>query len=272
MFAANYVLMDYGTGAVMGVPAHDERDYEFAEKYGLAIPTVIAPADGRALARGVLLGLWPPGEQRRVHGPDQRGRHRPAMVAQLGGRAEKAVTYKLRGLGPVPPALLGHPHPHRALPAVRRRAGEGGEPAGAPARGRGLHRRRAPRPSSPPGPSWTAPAPSAAGRPGARRTPWTPSWTPAGTGCATWIPKNTARGPSPRPRADAWSPVDLYVGGIEHATMHLIYARYFYKVMRDLGLVATATSPSRSSSARAWCSRTASRCPSPRATSWTPTR
>ena len=99
VFAANYVLMEYGTGAVMGVPAHDERDYEFARKYGLDIPTVIAPADGRALAPGEFFSDY----GRLVNsGPFTGLTSEEAidrMVEQLGGRAEKAVTYKLRDWG-----------------------------------------------------------------------------------------------------------------------------------------------------------------------------
>jgi len=118
IFAANYVLMDYGTGAVMGVPAHDERDFEFAQKYGIPIPKVIESENpwepGILVNSGEFTGLSSEAAA-------------DAMVEKLGGRAAKAITYKLKDWGL-----------SRARPRLRRGAGEGGEPAGAPAGGRGI--------------------------------------------------------------------------------------------------------------------------------------
>ena len=89
----------------------------------------------------------------------------------------------------------------------------------------------------------------------ARPTRWTPSSTRRGTSCAT-ATRRTTRPWSARKRADYWMPMDQYIGGIEHAILHLLYARFWTKVMRDLKLVTTSTSRSRGCSRRAWCSTT----------------
>ncbi len=227
IFAANYVLMDYGTGAVMGVPAHDERDHEFAVKYGLPIPKVIDSTDP-----------WEPGTL--VNSGEFDGLSSEAaaqaMVARLGDRADRAVTFKLRDWGlsrqrywgtPIPtvhcPEHGVQPVPETALP-VRLPEDVAFSGAGA-----------SPLTTSQ---AFLAAACPICGGPARRETDTMDTFVDSSWYFLRYLdPKNEAL-PFDKVAADAWMPVDLYIGGIEHATMHLIYARYFHKVLRDLGMVS----------------------------------
>lgn len=241
VYAANYVLMDYGTGAVMGVPAHDERDQAFAEKYGLEILPVIEGEDafehGTLINSGEFTGL---GSEAAVD----------AMLAQLGDRAVKATTFKLKDWGLSRQRYWGTPIPTVHCPdcgVVPEK--EENLPVRLPEdvafKGVG------PSPSRPPRPSSTAPAPRAASPAAARRTPWTPSWIHPGTGCATSI-RRTPRFPLPRPKPTLtfrWT-----------STSAASSTRPCTSSTRAISTRCCATwawcramSPSPSSSARAWC-------------------
>ena len=200
MFVADYVLMEYGTGAIMAVPAHDQRDHDFARTFGLEIRQVVAPADeaeqepatGRRAAVPRPLGERAARQLGRLHRHElARGDARDHRVAG-GGRSRPSV----RQLSParlaaLPPALLGLPDPGRLLRRLRHRPRSRGPAPGAaprhpglrpegqePARRRrGLGRNRVPR--------------GAAGPPAGRPTPWTPSSTRPGTSCATATPATT---------------------------------------------------------------------------------
>jgi leucyl-tRNA synthetase len=236
VFAANYVLMDYGTGAVMGVPAHDERDYEFAKKYDLPIPTVIVPADGRPVAEGEFFADL----GKLVNSGNYTGMTSEAaidrMVAELGDRAEKAVTFKLRDWGlsrqrywgtPIPtihcPKCGVQPEKVENLPVLL--------PEDVAFTGKGASPLTTSR-------SFLDCACPKCGGPGRRETDTMDTFVDSSWYWMRYLDPSNGEAPFARAEADAFAPVDLYVGGIEHATMHLIYARYFYKVMRDLGLVA----------------------------------
>ena len=120
IWIADYVLLGYGTGAIMAVPAHDERDYEFARKFDLPIRYVVAPASGRAAGgRGA-------GRARRRRGADRLRRvHRHAGIGGASARSPQALEERGQGhvrghlpparLGGRPPALLGHAHPDHLL-------------------------------------------------------------------------------------------------------------------------------------------------------------
>ena len=243
VWVGNYVLMGYGDGAVMGVPAHDERDFAFAQKYGLPIMQVMH-VDGETLRLRRTGSDWYGDKQRgvtinsdmlqRLRATRRRSTPSPhALRAEGPGREEDHLAPAR--LGHQPPALLGHADPDHPLRRARRGAGAGEGPAGGAAAGLRARRLRQPaeqarRISSP---AW--PARCAASRRGARPTRWTPSSTRPGTSCATATRRTTrpwsARG------TDYWMPMDQYIGGIEHAILHLLYARFWTKVMRDLGLV-----------------------------------
>ena len=227
VFAANYVLMDYGTGAVMGVPAHDERDHEFAEKYGLPIPQVIESESEWDL--GTLVNS---GEFTGMKSEDAV----TAMVAKLGDRAGKTTTYKLKDWGLSRQRYWGTPIPTVHCPSC----------GVVPEKAENLPVRLpedvaftgvGPSPLKTSSSFLDTPCPSC-GRPARRETDTMDTFVDSSWYWLRYLdPKNTEL-PFAKAESDAWMPVDLYVGGIEHATMHLIYARYFYKVLRDLGLAS----------------------------------
>ena len=241
IWVGNFVLMGYGTGAIMSVPAHDQRDFEFARKYGIEVRVVIQPEGEAARRRDARGGLRRPragGEQRRLRRPDaptRRSRGWPPTPRRRAS-ARPPITYRLkdwlisrqRYWGTPIPVVYCETDGVRRCPttelpvvlpdgrAVHRRGRQ-------PAR-EGARVRRAP------------PARSAGARRGARPTPWTPSWTRPGTSTATSRRARTTA-PSTPAAVRYWFPIDLYVGGIEHAILHLVYSRFWTKVMRDLGLV-----------------------------------
>jgi len=236
VYAANYVLMDYGTGAVMGVPAHDERDFAFAKKYGFSIPQVIAPKDGHEVKEGDCFSehgvLINSGEYTGLTTEEAV----EAMVAKLGDRAEQAVTYKLKDWGLSRQRYWGTPIPTVHCPdcgVVPEK--EENLPIRLPEdvefKGQG------------PSPLLTsrsfleAPCPKC-GKPGRRETDTMDTFVDSSWYWYRYLDPKNDKAPFGKAEWDAYGPVDLYIGGIEHATMHLIYARYFHKVLRDLGLAS----------------------------------
>ena len=239
VWVGNYVLMAYGDGAVMGVPAHDERDFAFAKKYGLAhqaghrhrrrdvldrrVAAVVRGQDARPLR-----------QLRQVRRPrlrSRRRRHCRRSRREGPGREEDHVP--AARLGRLAPAVLGHADPDRPLsrraatcrfrrrtcPSCCRRTACPTAPA---------IRSRSARISS------TRRARSAEVPRSARPTRSTRSSTRRGTTCATRAPDAPTMVDA---RNDYWNPMDQYIGGIEHAILHLLYARFWTKVMRDMGLV-----------------------------------
>ncbi|MCL1908313.1 MAG: leucine--tRNA ligase [Holophagaceae bacterium] len=230
VFAANYVLMDYGSGAVMGVPAHDERDNEFAKKYDLPIVQVIqTPNPDDPWEKGTLVNSGPFNGMASDEAVD-------AMVQQLGGRAEKAITYKLKDWGLSRQRYWGTPVPtvhcpqHGVQPVSQDQL-----PVQLPEditfSGVG------------PSPLTTSQAFLGAtcpkcGAPARRETDTMDTFVDSSWYFLRYLDPKNEQLPFAKSEADAWMPVDLYIGGIEHATAHLVYARYFHKVLRDLGMAS----------------------------------
>jgi leucyl-tRNA synthetase len=236
VWVANYVLMGYGEGAVMGVPAHDQRDFEFATQHQLAVKPVIRPADA-ALASPQSAAYVDYGVCMNSGKYDELDYERAvdAIAADLQstGLGEKQVLYRLRDWGisrqrywgcPIPivhcPKCGSVPVPDEELPVV---LPEDCVPDGS---GNPLNRRAD---------FLETKCPRCGGS--ARRETDTmdtfvdSSWYFMRFAC----PDQNAR--MVDERVDYWMPVDQYIGGIEHAILHLLYSRFWTRVMRDLGLV-----------------------------------
>ena len=259
VWVGNYVLMSYGDGAVMGVPAHDERDFEFANKYGLAIKQVVAPASYVAeladagsnpptvAGRPGLFSAtaWADWYTDKLHGVAiNSGKYDgfafkaavEGVAADLGalGLGEKKTTWRLRDWGVSRQRYWGTPIPiihcdeHGAVPVPEKDLpvvlpqdcvpDGSGNPLN---KHEGFHA------------GVICPV---CGKPGRRETDTMDTFVDSSWYYMRYCdPKNTeamvAKG------ADYWMPMDQYIGGIEHAILHLLYARFWTKVMRDLGLV-----------------------------------
>jgi leucyl-tRNA synthetase len=237
VWVANFVLMSYGTGAIMAVPGHDDRDHEFARKYGLPIVQVIAPADGTEL--DIQAAAWTAKEEmvtvnsERFSGlPYQEAFDAIADWFEAEGKGERRVNYRLRDWGvsrqrywgcPVPiincDACGAVPVPDEDLP-VRLPEDVDIEGGGSPlARIDAFVNASCPR----------------CGAAAKRETDtfdtfMESSWYFARFACPDQDQAMLDE------RADYWMPVDQYIGGIEHAILHLLYARFFQKLMRDAGL------------------------------------
>ena len=239
IFLANFVLMDYGTGAVMAVPTHDQRDFEFARKYGLELQVVIQP-EGEALQPASMTEAWTgPGKMVNsgaFNGLDnEEAKGKIAEYLEQQGLGQQTVNYRLRDWGvsrqrywgtPIPviycPDCGVVPVPERDLPVVLPEdvafSGEGGSPLANHA-------------------SFVEVDCPTCGHPARRETDTFDTFVESSWYFARYTCPDYADGPVDRHRADSWLPVDQYIGGIEHAVMHLLYARFFTKVMRDLGMM-----------------------------------
>ncbi len=237
VYVANYVLMGYGEGAVMAVPAHDERDFAFAQKYGLPIRPVIKPVDGD-LELPLQAAYVEPGAL--FDSSDFSGRtsedaiDKIALVLKNLGLGEKRTTFRLRDWGisrqrywgcPIPiihcPSCGDVPVPADQLPVVLPE--EVKIDVGSPLKKM---------------PEWSNCTCPKCGGAAERETDTMDtfvesSWYYARYACPDL---DTAMLDG---RANHWLPVDQYIGGIEHAILHLLYARFFHKLMRDEGLVSS---------------------------------
>jgi leucyl-tRNA synthetase len=238
IYLANFVLMEYGTGAVMAVPAHDQRDFEFAKKYDLPIRVVIQPVDrsltaasmneayvdeGVMVDSGAFSGL-----------PNTDGKEKIAAHADVQGWGKKEVRYRLRDWGvsrqrywgtPIPIIYCERcgtiPVPEDQLPVELPKdvpfTGKGGSPL----RESKLFSQVA--------------CPSCAG-PARRETDTMDTFVDSSWYFLRYTSARFHALPFDPEKARYWMAVDQYIGGVEHAVLHLLYARFFTKALRDLGL------------------------------------
>ncbi len=243
VFVADYVLLTYGTGAIMAVPAHDTRDFDFAKRYGLPIKVVITPAGTPVLNAAEMQGAYVgPGtmvNSGQFDGlPSPEGARKIAEFMEANGIGRVRVHYKLRdwlisrqrywGV-PIPIVYCRQcgevPVSEEQLP-VELPYVEHYEPSGTG---------KSPLATIPEFVSTTCPT---CGGPAERETD-----TMGGFACSSWYflryanPRYT-EGPFERDAVEYWLPVDLYVGGAEHAVMHLLYARFWTKALYDAGMVS----------------------------------
>ena len=239
VWTANFVLMDYGTGAIMSVPAHDQRDLDFARKYGLAVKAVIQPPkgeldedtmteaytdDGKMTQSGDFDGLY-----------GNAAREKVCAYLQSKNIGKATVNYRLRDWGvsrqrywgtPVPIIFCEDcgavPVPEKDLPVVLPLDVELGDDGHSPLATREDF--------------INADCPQC-GKPARRETDTLDTFI-----CSSWYfnrytsPQDTGA-PFDKKNVDYWMPVDQYVGGIEHAILHLLYSRFFQRVFCDMGLV-----------------------------------
>ncbi len=236
VFSANFVLMGYGEGAVMAVPAHDQRDWEFAHKYGLPVKQVIAPADDEKidLARQAFTGkgvLVNSGEFTGL--TSQQACDAIAAKLEKDGKGSKRINYRLRDWGvsrqrywgaPIPIINCGScgavAVPEKDLPVVL--------PEDVGFDGVGSPIKKMPE-------FYETTCPECGGK-AERETDTFDTFMESSWYYARFTAPDNSEAMLDE-RAGYWLPVDQYIGGIEHAILHLLYARFFHKLMRDEGLV-----------------------------------
>ncbi|HXE07825.1 MAG TPA: leucine--tRNA ligase [Acidobacteriaceae bacterium] len=253
IWVANYILADYGTGAIMSVPAHDERDFEFAQKYGIPVKRVIVPS-----SRAHTLPELPytVEEDSMLSGSGQwsgktcdEAQREMAAFAKANGFGSATVTYRLKDWGvsrqrywgtPIPMVYCerGHvaaegvpalepggvvPVAESTLPVVLPEkieiTQEGGSPLG----------------KVPEFLNTTCPV---CGGPARRETDTMDTFVDSSWYFYRYIDAKNGAAPFASDKAKYWFPIDQYIGGVEHAILHLIYSRFWTKVMRDLGMIA----------------------------------
>jgi leucyl-tRNA synthetase len=241
VWIADYVLATYGTGAIMAVPAHDERDFAFAKAYNLPIVEVVRPVsepttlpdaayigDGACVNSGDLNGLATPQAKEKI-----------TSQLEARGLGKKAISYRLRDWlfsrqrywgEPIPlvhcPACGVVAVPDDQLPVMLPPV-EKYEPSGTG--------------ESPLAtiPSWVNTTCPQCGKPAKRETNTMPQWAGSCWYYLRYLDSKNSAEPWNKSREKEWMNIDLYVGGAEHAVLHLLYARFWHKVLFDLGLVST---------------------------------
>jgi leucyl-tRNA synthetase len=244
IWAADYVLTEYGTGAIMAVPAHDQRDFEFARKYGLPIRVVIQPdePEGTGLLDGDTMAEAWTGDGRLVNSgpydglPWERGKVRITEDLAERGLGEAAVNFRLRDWLVSRQRFWGCPIPIVHCPACGEvRVPYDQLPVPLPDDVTDfLPKGRSPLAAVE---SWVEVDCPACGGPAKRETDTMDTFVDSSWYFLRYTGLDPDRPFDPE-RVARWMPVDQYTGGIEHAILHLLYARFFTKVLYDMGLVS----------------------------------
>lgn len=245
IWIANFVLAEYGTGAIMAVPAHDQRDFEFARKYGLPIRIVVIPGDAKTGSdgdrAGAALEAATTNYGRLVNSGEYTGQNAPGVIVRMIADAERRaigkgeVQYRLKDWGisrqrywgtPIPIIYCDKdgvvPVPYDDLP-VRL-------PTVATFTGRG----DSPLAQVPEFVKVTCPV---CGGPARRETDTMDTFVDSSWYFLRFCDPRNADLPFDPAQAAYWMPVDFYSGGVEHAILHLLYSRFFTRVLRDVGLI-----------------------------------
>ncbi|MFW6413891.1 MAG: leucine--tRNA ligase [Verrucomicrobiota bacterium] len=256
IWVSDYVLMTYGTGAIMAVPAHDSRDFEFAGKFGIEIRPIIKPDTDEAAKEGVELdnvlngdACWD-GDGVFINSANESGLDINGLTVEDGkrettawleekGLGEYAVNYKLRDWLFSRQRYWGEPFPivymedgsikcldESELPVELpplddfRPSGTGESPLAKAE-------------------DWLEYVDPETGMKGRRETHTMPQWAGSCWYYLRYLDPDNEEAPCAKEKEQYWMPVDLYVGGAEHAVLHLLYARFWHKVLYDLGVVST---------------------------------
>jgi leucyl-tRNA synthetase len=242
IYLANFVLMEYGTGAVMAVPAHDQRDFEFAKEYGLPIRVVIQP-EGQTFKAEDLAEAYIDEGVMVDSGPfsglaNTEGKEKIATYLEQRGWGKKSIRYRLRDWGisrqrywgtPIPILYCAKcgvvPVPEDQLPVELPKdvpfTGKGGSPL--------LESKLFTQVECP-----------TCGGAARRETDTMDTFVDSSWYFLRYVSPTFASAPFDSGKARYWMAVDQYIGGVEHAVLHLLYARFFTKALRDLGLAGVA--------------------------------
>ncbi len=240
LYTANFVLMEYGTGAVMAVPTHDQRDFEFAKKYAIPMIVVIEPP-GKALDPALMTEAYIEDGVLVNSGPFDGMNNREAMEAiadylEEQGIGRRAINYRLRDWGISRQRYWGAPIPiiycdRCGIQPVR----EEDLPIVLPLEVGPKENGASPLSDFSPFVETTCPKCGGAAR---RETDTMDTFVESSWYFDRYTCPDYNQGPLDRKRLEYWMPVDQYIGGIEHAILHLLYSRFFTKVLRDMGMVS----------------------------------
>jgi len=244
IWISDYVLMSYGTGAIMAVPGHDQRDYEFAKKFDLPIVQVVAGSDISSAAftdteTGTMMNSATPDGSFSINDlPVKEAIKKTIEYLEKIEKGERAVEYKLRDWLFSRQRYWGEPFPiihvdgeHKAIPEDElplllpdvkqyQPTGTGESPLSAIQ-------------------DWVNTKDPETGVPARRETNTMPQWAGSCWYYLRFLDPNNENRPWDADIEKYWMPVDLYVGGVEHAVLHLLYSRFWHHVLHDLGLVST---------------------------------
>jgi leucyl-tRNA synthetase len=237
IWVGNFVLMEYGTGAIMAVPAHDERDFDFAKKFNLPIPVVVQPPEGKSADPnqpytdyGVSVNSGPYAGLK-----SEDAIEKMAADAEAGGFGKKETIYRLRDWGisrqrywgtPIPVIYCPKdgmvPVPDKDLPVILppnpNLTGEGQSPLATD-------------------PDFVNVKCPKCGGPARRETDTMDTFVDSSWYFYRYCDPRSDQAPYDSAKVAYWFPIDQYIGGITHAILHLLYSRFWCKVMRDIGLV-----------------------------------
>jgi leucyl-tRNA synthetase len=240
VYVSDYVLMEYGTGALMAVPAHDERDFEFAQKFGLEIRRVVEPASGDAPADQPFVAHS--GDERVVNSGRFNGMTAPEAIDAITrwlegeGKGRRAVNYRLRDWLVSRQRYWGAPIPivycdDCGMVAVP----EGDLPVRLPDIADYSPQGKPPLAASEEFVNTVCPSCGGAAR---RETDTMDTFVDSSWYFLRYCDPHNDEQPWAREVVDGWMPVDQYIGGVEHAILHLMYARFFTKALADMNLVS----------------------------------
>jgi len=238
IYAADYVLTEYGTGAIMAVPAHDERDYAFAVKYNIPIRPVVVPKNGEEVKSGevftdfgVLVNSGPYSGK-----TSEEAQKLMATYLEEHGLGQKSTTYRLRDWlvsrqrywgAPIPVVYCEHcgtvPVPEDELPVILPREVDylPGDLVSPLATDENFVQTTCPK----------------CGGPARRETDTMDTFVDSSWYYLRYVDPHNEQEPFSKDLADYWMPVDIYIGGVEHAVLHLLYSRFITKALKDMGYV-----------------------------------
>ncbi len=242
VWIADYVMMSYGTGAIMAVPGHDERDWEFARKFDLPVVEVVSGGDVTKEAyvdaeEGVSVNSA--NEEISLDGlPVDESKKKITGWLEEKGYGKYAVTYKLRDWLFSRQRYWGEPFPVIHVDGEPKPLPEDHLPVTLPE----MDDFQPTQTGEPPlakADEWVNTTDPETGKPAIRETNTMPQWAGSCWYYLRYISPDYEKGPIDPEKEQYWMPVDLYVGGAEHAVLHLLYARFWHKVLYDIGVVST---------------------------------